>query len=71
MSYQLFGWERENISSMKFFDVPNQDFVDKEQIQYAIIATGKQKYYTFILENKVNIKTKVFLTESYIVIRFK
>lgn len=67
----LFEWSKEHISKMKFFYVPNQDYLENEKFlekrfNDAIAVTGTQKYHAFIPESKFKIKTKVISnSESY------
>ena len=61
---QLFQWCKEHISTVKFFYVPNQDYLENEKFlekrfNDAIAVTGTQKYHAFIPESKLKIKTKI------------
>lgn len=63
-SLQLYQWGRDNISSVIFIYVANDEFMQEEKIlanrfEEAVTVTGTQSYHAFIPVSKTKIKTKI------------
>lgn len=62
--FQLFEWGKENIPSITFFYVTQQEHIEEEKIltkrfNEAIAVTGTQKYHAFIPLSKEKLQAKV------------